>query len=87
MNLLQNGDLLLFEPYIGFEINDLVSTYVNGSKYGHCGIVLIQDGICYCAQSLNKNENNAFEIQIEKLSVIKKKLLGTDMGSTNKLFR
>lgn len=76
MNLLQNGDLLLFEPYIGFEIKDLFSSYVNGSKYGHCGLVIKQDGICYCVQSLSKNENNTFNISIEKLSKIFKNYNG-----------
>lgn len=76
MNLLQNGDLLLFEPNIGFEITDLFSSYINGSKFGHCGIVLIQDGISYCAQCLKKTDEGTFEIQMEKLSTIKKQYSG-----------
>lgn len=76
MDLLQNGDLLLFEPYLGVEIKDLFSSYINGSKYGHCGFVIKQNGIYYCVSSLSKNEKNAFCITIEKLSKVFKSYQG-----------
>lgn len=76
MNALQNGDLLLFEPGLGFEIKDLWSSYIQSSKYGRCGIVLIRDGICYCAYSISETENNSFDIRIEKLSIVFKEYQG-----------